>query len=325
METEIRICCPDCSKSKEERIGLLFNQIEDWIASEALECIVNLFGGSIQEELTLIQKIDYLNEFANVWDYRKKQADGGERWKISDEDFVKKNKEIIMDSVTKLGLDGIVNPLEKPDYILPLGGARLSNLERCRSAKCIFDSFGDNSVDVVALSGKRQIDNIEKEYLEQYAPEAATEFDAMNRGLEEAFDLYGCSYSEEGYVEKNNNLSWAIRKYKNSINIFSIAASASDPSRRANSKDTFDFFMDNFNIKSGEKLLLVTSCIYVPFQFLKFMDIAIESNIYIDCVGVPNNNEGVQFSKVSNYLQEVKATINAISYLSDKYLKEKKE
>ena len=67
-------------------------------------------------------------------------------------------------------------------------------------------------------------------------------------------------------------------------------------------------------------MLLVTSCIYVPFQFLKFMSIALDKDLYIDCVGVSSSQPGVQFSKTSNYLQETKATIDAMKMLADKYL-----
>ena len=50
------------------------------------------------------------------------------------------------------------------------------------------------------------------------------------------------------------------------------------------------------------------------------MSIALDKDLYIDCVGVSSSQPGVQFSKTSNYLQETKATIDAMKMLADKYL-----
>ena len=67
---------------------------------------------------------------------------------------------------------------------------------------------------------------------------------------------------------------------------------------------------------------MVTSCIYVPFQLLRFMDLAIEKGFYVDCVGMLNDDKkGTAFSHISNYCQETKAAINAIKTLADKWLR----
>ena len=79
------------------------------------------------------------------------------------------------------------------------------------------------------------------------------------------------------------------------------------------------FFLEKFNITEGNKILLVTSGIYAPFQLLKFMPIALEKNIYVDCVGLNNKRPGSAFNKPANYCQEIKATINAIKMLTDLY------
>ena len=70
-------------------------------------------------------------------------------------------------------------------------------------------------------------------------------------------------------------------------------------------------FLDHFNIADGKKLLLVTSCIYVPFQYLKFMGLAINGGFDVDCIGSDVVDSG-SLSKPSNYLQEIKGTIDAI-------------
>lgn len=321
MADNLRIICPDTSLSKSERIDVLFTQIQKWITSDSLIALVQLFNGDINFNLPLKELIDILNNFSNVWDYRKKQANGGERWDIYNDEFVEKNSDEIRKLTAELGLKSITEPIESPTHILPLGGARLANLVRCQKAREVMGNIEYNNPKVIALGGMRQINEIEREFLKEYAPNANTEFDAINGGLLKSFNLNYCSYEENGYLDNNPNFNWAIRKYNSSMDIYSIAAPSSDENRRANSMDTFEFFMKKFSIKDSDKILLVTSCIYVPFQFLKFMSLAIKNNIYIDCIGAESSRTGVQFSKASNYLQETKATINAIKSLSDEFLK----
>ena len=65
----------------------------------------------------------------------------------------------------------------------------------------------------------------------------------------------------------------------------------------------------------------MTSCIYVPFQILRFMDLAIEKGFYVDCVGMPNDDrQGTSFSRITNYCQETKAAINAVKSIADLWL-----
>lgn len=324
----IRIRCPQLCDDKSYRIKLLFDNIDKWVSSGELYNLVKIFGGCLDNSATLNNKIEYLNDFCMRWDFRKKQANGGERWEIEDDEFVQERSKEIMELVDGLGLVNITEPIIVPDYILPLGGARMSNLLRCEYAQKLSANF-DNKTDVIALSGKRKLDNVKKdgdgktEYdiiTESYAKDAGTEYDAINSGLERAFGLFGCKYTEEGIEEENHNSSWCIRKYESDNRVFSVAAPTTDFKRRANSMDTFEFFMDKFKISEGNKILLVTSCIYVPYQFLKFMKIAIEKDLLLDCVGVPGRPNEFQFSKTSNYLQEVKGTINAIKKLADEYI-----
>lgn len=320
MADLLRIKCPDVSLNKNERVDCLFQDIREWLYSDALINLVEIFGGKVNKQRDIKSAINNLHLFANIWDYRKKQAAGGERWKIYNDSFVEENSDQIMKLVGRLGLKDITRPLCVPDYILPLGGARLANLSRSQKAKSLADSFNEQSVNIVALGGMRPLDDIEKEYTNEYAPYAGTEYDAINRGLELSFNLQEVNYVENGYLGVDRNANWSVREYKVPQKIFSVAAPSFELSRRANSMDTFNFFIEKFNVEKGTKLLLVTSCIYVPFQFLKFMSIALDKDLYIDCVGVSSSQPGVQFSKTSNYLQETKATIDAMKMLADKYL-----
>ena len=319
---EYRIECPSTeNKSIDERAVHLLNNIKRWICSPAMQKLVERFGGSIDDSASLMNIVNDLNSFVNIWDFRKLQAGGGERWNITDTEKVLENKDLIFECATELGLVNQTEPVFNPDYILPLGGARMSNLFRPGQAKKTLESHQDCSAAVVALSGKRPINEIETEFINQYAPDASTEYDAICSGLEKSFGLEH-EYHETDFVTPNLNMQWAKREYSElyrDSRIFSIAAPSSDPKRRANSFDTFEFFMEQFDVKEGSKVLLVTSAIYVPFQLLKFMPIALKENIMVDCIGVDSTQAGTQFNQPVNYLQELKGAVNAVKTLCDEY------
>ena len=322
----MRIICPSAKLGKSQRISELFKNIEHWISSKPIEELVALFGGFYPGTCSLEEKIVWMEEFAKNWDYRRKQsADSclNERWNIQDDSFIRQHTDTILKCARQLGLIDGTLPVSSPDYILPLGGARMSNLERTRYTKLIMEKTEGLNVSSVALSGMRPIAQEEKSSVSSYAPYAETEFDAINAGLETALSLSPL-YTETIESNPNINLCSRIRRYKETYKgcpVFSLAAPSSSPQRRANSRDTFEFFLDSFQINPQDSLLLVTSQIYVPYQLLKFVDLAIDKGFDVDCVGY-SNQEQTGFQKSSNYLQEIKATVNSIYYLYNKYKKE---
>ena len=312
------IKCPSCNIPQDERIKELFEQIEEFIMSPPFQELLELFGFNLKgwNEKSPKEKINELNSFAKIWDYR-----GDERWTIQDVEFVEDNKETILKDVKALGFLDKEMPSKKPNYILPLGGARMSNYLRCNLAKEMVDYFNDDIDAVVALSGMRPINKeVEQIYLDKYAPHAETEFDAISAAIEGCFNVK--SYEEERYDDNNINFSWVKRHYiaEKEYIIDSLAAPSSDSDRRANSLDTFKFFISEYDIKSDDCMLLVTSSHYETYQMLLFMGIAIEKNIFIDTVGVERGTANSGLYKASDFVQELKSVVNSMKFLADKYL-----
>lgn len=312
------IKCPSCNIPRDERIKELFEQIEEFIMSHPFQELLELFGFSPKQwsDKSLKEKINEMNSFVKTWDYRN-----GERWTIEDDEFVEDNKEIILKDVKSLGFLDMKMPSKKTNYILPLGGARMSNYLRCNLAKEMVDYFNDNIDAVVALSGMRPIDKeVEQIYIDKYAPHAKTEFDAISAAVEGCFNVK--TYEEEKYDDNNINFSWVKRHYiaEKEYIIDSLAAPSSNSDRRANSLDTFEFFISEYDIKSNDRMLLVTSSHYETFQMLLFMGIAIEKNIFIDTVGVERGAANSGLYKASDFVQELKSVVNSMKFLADKYL-----
>lgn len=323
----MRIVCPDSKLSRRERVSEMLFCIETWSCSSAMKNLIELFGGDIASEMPLEEYVHWLNEFVEIWNYRSRlqlKKEESERWNVFDDKFVLDHSDEIMNCVSELGLVQETCPVITPDYILPLGGARYSNLDRPAYAYKIYKNMGSGSakkdVHIVALSGTRLISDKERAAVDSYAPEAKTEFDAICKGLEIAFQLDG-GYEQTGHADDNINLCSIIRNYgyrNRNTKIASLAAPSSDPSRRANSRDTFEYFLKSYNIKTGNNVLLVTSQIYAPYQLLKFVDLAIEGNFDVDCIGY-SMAEKETLAKPSNFLQEVKATVNAMDMFVSKY------
>lgn len=248
----IRITCPSPELDLEERQQELLRQLEAWINSKKLKKLIQYYNVEIPEDLDFKQKVNWLNDFANQnWDYRKNV---GERWNIKPQDFSDELKELIKEASYELGLRTIDEPISDFNYILPLGGARLSNYDRPLLAKEIIDKNVLEEGKIVGLSGMRPINEIEIPYLQEYAPDAKTEFEALSSGIIKSFSPSTTEFKEETEIKENPNLSWNVREYKDKYNnfpLYSLAAPSSVEDRRANSIDTFNFFLKHFNISKG--------------------------------------------------------------------------
>lgn len=143
MKDAQRINCPPSDLSRSERIDAIVNEFNRWISTSELIQLVGTFGGDTASLISCspIEKIKWMKSFVSVWDYRKKQSSAltkeGEaaRWLLKNDEIVACNEELIYTAAKKLGLIGTKQSVfNHADYVLPLGGARLSNLRRCQLA-----------------------------------------------------------------------------------------------------------------------------------------------------------------------------------------------
>lgn len=316
-----------CGENTAETTKKIKESIECWLNSPELTALVTAFGGEIPGDLDVTERAKWLLMFSDNWDYRQKQktkdAKTGEaaRWLVNNETITPKQEKVVLENVEKLGLKGISEPLlEQYDYIVALGGARMSCLFRPEYVKEVINKRGFSPKAVVMLSGMRPVLESERMATDTYAPGAETEFDLINAGSEQIFGLQG-EYTEERYCSVNPNSSWAVRKYtdlKYDFPVLSVSGPSSEPDkRRANSADTFCFFAEKQQIQPESKVLLITSQIYVPYQQMEAIRTwAIPNNLYVETVGFPtewNDSKQQGMMLAANYLQEVRSTIQAIN------------
>ena len=322
MSKDLILSCPSVDS---DRIGEMKNNIARWFATPSLSRLVSLFGENVPDGLGLKELSKWYLDFSDCWDFRNRQKQAfdskvgeGARWLLNSDELTDEHKEQALETALDLGLrNNDMASREEFDYVWVLGGAKLSCLLRCRLAKQSVQRMGNKPRAIVLLGSARPIGDAEREATNTYAPDAVTEFDLFVSAAQKEFGVSDV-YTEERHDDSDNaNNSWVVRKYEaNGQDIFIIAAPSSDPDkRRANSADTYEFFFNNFNAPEGSAILLTTSQIYVPYQHLEAVrTIAIPHGIYLDTIGfIPEWGGDLQgMNEPSNYLQEIRSTIQAI-------------
>ncbi len=145
-------------------------------------------------------------------------------------------------------------------------------------------------------------------------------------GAELAFGVTD-GFDEERHDDPENaNSSWRIWRYHvppGSPPIAALCAPSSEPgTRRANSSDTYRFFLAKCGVPPGASLLLVSSEIYVPYQQLEAIrTIALPYALMVETIGFPAEWGGPLQGMVgpSNYLQEIRSTIQSASRFLSEY------
>lgn len=316
-----------CPPVEGDRVSFVYEKIDAWARSTALARLAKEFGSEVPSGLDTQAIVEWLLEFSERWDFRKMQReastkDTGEaaRWLLDDSEITPEQKDVIEESARALGLIGVNEPAEQHyDYVLILGGAKLSCLLRPRLAAQIIEAKGMQPKAVVALGSSRPVADSERNATDGYALNAETEFDLICAGCEASFNL-DADYSEDRFDSPDNpNSSWIVRSYQvtgQPYPLVSLSAPSLEPDkRRANSADTYLYCFSKLNIEPGASLLLATSEIYAPFQQMEAIrTLALPHGIRIETVGFPASWGGTiqGMSGPTNYLQETRSAIQSM-------------
>ena len=338
----LKIDFPKYSEDRKVRIRQLLESAEIWCKSDQMLDLLEVFDIKVDTDEPFDEYIKQLSENVKKWDFRKRLADkkkeeaDAERYKLEDETFwqkyypllfnkVKENEQSIVSSAISLGMDDLREINVKPDFILPVGGARMVNLYRPQMAKKLIDDNKWTGTSVVAIGGSRRIRDNEEDmygnkeerfYVNKYAPDAKTEYEALITGMVKSFGL--SNYTEKDPVDIGiDDVNWRSKKeWEEDYCGNKLMAIASPPitnaPRRANSYDGFLHFIKSFKPQKGDVAVMVTSNIYCQYQGLTFADIAIDCGLEIYAVGTDDSIDTTEYSGAVGikYLQEIKATVD---------------
>lgn len=292
--------------------------LEEWITSPELKVLVQSFGGNLETDKTIVEQVNQLIKFSNIWNFQNISDIEKLRWTIMNEELCGEQQELILAAAGKLGLMGCTMPSQKVyDYILVLGGAEMSCLLQMKYVKEICDKYGISASHIVGLAGLRVVRKAERIVTDAYAPNAKTEFDLMKAAVLNVYDSYELKDKKE-YISENSNKSWIMESYNN-IPIILFAAPSEEPeSRIANMTDKFSFFMKQLKVGCGVNLLLVTNEMNVPYQQIEAIRLmGIPYNHSLETIGFPDKwSAGLQnLQKPEKYLQEIHSILQAIGRL----------
>jgi len=299
--------------------------IEEWARSTALADLVRLSGGEVPVDLALVELLGWLQEFSAAWDFRG----GKERNLFEARALDPATDKAIKDDAAALGLiGGGVRPQGRYEHVLILGGLARACLARPLAAAQVLNGGGIEAGAVTALGGFRELRGDEVGMVEQVAPEQAgtqavdDEFDAMDVGVRLAFGL-GAPDDERGMRAESAYGSWRVHEYTTGagLPVFVVAAPSSEPeARRTNTGDSYEWFAtDLAGLRSGQRLLLVTSDIYVPYQHADALRIlGLPFGVEVETMGIQPGDLDPRLEQsfsADAYLQEVRSTIMAFGRL----------
>ncbi len=299
-------------------VGAARAAIEGWATSEPIAALVDAFGGTVpggDAEETLAS----LDAFSEAhWDFRK----GAERNLAMRKDFDPETDLLVHDAARALGL---IDPLpprhDAYDHVLILGGLVRACLVRPQHARALLDN-GLSAGEVTALGAFRPLRGDEFELAEQAGlGDVANEIEAMEAGVRRAFGLGEPAATDGVDDAENPNRSWRVSTYAaDHTPVTLVAAPTRDPARRANTPDTYAYWateIARLAQRPGQRVLLVTSAIYVPFQHAHAIRMLnLPYGAHVDTVGVdtsliPDPSLSQRFT-AANYLQEIRSTVRAM-------------
>lgn len=298
--------------------------IDSWARSPALAELVAAFhdGEGPPGDADLARLLAWLEEFSLRWDFRG----GKERNLVADQEFDPVTHALILRTADELGLVGTLPPpSEYYDQVLILGGLVRACLARPLYAAALLDSGGIRAHSLAALGGYRPLRGDELELAARCGHSHLTdEFGAMNAGIRAAFDV-GEPTSDRGERSDEVGASWRVVEYAgpNRTPLRVVGAPSSEPGvRRANTPDTYAWFASELaKLSGGERILVVTSDIYVPFQHADAMRmLALPFGVEIHAVGIQPGDVDPRLQQTfapHNYLQEIRSTIRALRALHE--------
>jgi hypothetical protein len=303
--------------------------VDAWLASPPVHALVEAFAvtaddRSLLEALAAAKgetgdRLAALDTFTDRWDTRQ----GLERNQAKELPLTAEQEELTLSAATALGLRGGTRlRFRRYDHVLILGGLIRACLVRPAYAAHLINTGQIEAGSITALGGHRPFVGDEFQLAaEAGAPELDEEYEAMDFGTRRAFGL-SAPERIEGEVSELPGGTWGVRHYRTDrgVTVHVVAAPSSQPGvRRANTPDSYDFFARRLvELQPGERLLMVTTPIYVPAQHTAAVRIlTLPYGVEVDTVG---NEQGVIPGAASNfsateYLLEVRSAVRAMRQL----------
>jgi hypothetical protein len=303
--------------------GDLLADTEAWLACEPLAVLVAEFGGDpasyTRPDIPLAARLAALDAFTERWDTRR----GLERNLATELELTEAQQSLVIDAANALGLRGDPPRHRHYDHMLMLGGLVRACVARPSYAAHLIREREITAGEVTTLGAHRPFVGNEFEQAAELGwGDLTEEYEALDAGTRRAFEL-GEPEFEEGERFGDVGGTWGVKHYRTAegLPVRVVAAPSSQPSmRRANTADSYKFFAEHVaNLKQGERLLLISTAIYVLPQHVAALRIlALPYGVEVDTIGgKPTTRPRIPLSYYSptKYLLEVRSTVRALAQL----------
>ncbi|WP_406216221.1 hypothetical protein [Streptomyces canus] len=300
-----------------------------WAASAPVCALVRSFAATpadrrLAEDLSLgrgdlAERLARLDRFSDIWDARR----GLERNQATVLGLAPAQRRLAHAAAEALGMRDAARPrFHSYDHLLVLGGSVRGCLARTAYAAHLAQSGQVGVGRVTALGGHRPfVGDEHRSATAAGVPQLSDEYAALTHGTSTAFGLTD-PHTEDGDATPSAD-RWAIRRYRtaDSLPVDVVAAVSGAPAeRRANTADTFAFFVDRLaEPRPGTRLLLVTSPINVPAQHASAVGVLGRPfGAVVDTVGTPPEFVPPALARrfgATEYLMEIRSTIRSLRRL----------
>jgi hypothetical protein len=305
--------------------AVLLAEIAAWVRSTPLQRLVTHFGGTLPAD-NLAAQLAYLAEFtASKWNFRR-----GERNQVDPDAVTGPDEELAVAAADALGLVRPRPPKYRDyDHVLMLGGLVRANLWRTAYAAHLL-GHGVSAGNVAAITAYRDLARNDADpsldefrLLEGFGlPRRDYEWQVMEDGLRRAFGLPEFTVERESEPSAEGGQRFRVASATtDGQRVSLIVAPAFEPGRRANTADGYRYWAEQVqHVKPGERILAVTTCIYVPYQHaIALQRLALPFGCSVDTVGIDfsaiGDDPNPQRFRGAHYLLEIRSALLAYGSL----------
>ncbi len=310
---------------------LLLAEVAGWVHSRPLQALVRRFGGDVPVG-SLAAGLAYLGEFTAVkWNFRHRVKEGPlERNQIDADAVEGADEQFVVAAASALGLVAPRPPrYDRYDHVVTLGGLVGANVWRPAYAAYLLD-HGTVAPNVVGISAYRNLtrnyadpQRDEFKLLDAFGlPQREYEWEVMEDGLRRAFSLP--PFTVEAQSDPSAEGSARFRVASTSAagrRVSVVVAPALVPGGRADTTAGYCYWADQVgHVKPGERILAVTTSIYVPYQHaIALQHLALPFGCSVDTVGIdfgviPAGPAQQQF-RGAHFLLEIRSAVLAYQWL----------
>ena len=254
---------------------------------------------------------------ARHWDFRR----GVERNLAVDPEVTPDQLSALSLAAPALGLADVEDPRhDRYDTVILTGGMVRAGIVKPRHVAWLMRQ-GLQVDRVIFLGAFRPFAGDEAEVAAALGVPGSNEVSAMSAGMRDAFGLEGPTMRESG-GDPGDFASWSMERWERGGTRFEvIAAPSPDPKRRrANTRDTYRFWIARERPAPGSRALVVTTPIYVPYQGALAVEVlGLEAGLAVDTVGISAASSDLgdltQQFRPSHHLQELRSAIGGMRSL----------